>query len=72
MVCGKDACLGCVISLSTPSKWWHNYEHWCCTSCWDIGKERREILDAAEKVFKTLAEEQFAIWRHDVGGVEDV
>ena len=67
MVCGKDVCLGCVISLSIPSRRWHQYEHWCCTGCWKIGKERRKILDAAEEVFEALVKKEFVTWRRDVG-----
>lgn len=71
MVCGKDVCLGCVISLSIPSKWWHERDHWCCQSCWKTGKECREILDKAEEVFEALVKKEFAKWRRDVGVVEN-
>ena len=71
MVCGKDVCLGCVISLSIPSRWWHQYEQWCCTSCWKMGKERRKILDEAEEVFEALVNKEFVAWRRDVGCDKD-
>lgn len=67
MVCGKDVCLGCVVNIGRNPKMWHDYDRWCCKICWAAGKDRREILGAAEEVFTKVIEEQFAIWRHDAG-----
>ena len=71
MVCKKDVCLGCVISVTRDSRLWHGFDNWCCKICWVAGKDRREILEAAEEAFTAIVEEQFSIWRHDIGGVED-
>ena len=71
MVCGKDVCLGCAVAIHRDSKWWHGYNDWCCKECWSTGKERREILDAAEKIFRELVDREFAVWRQDISG-EDV
>jgi len=61
MVCGKDACLDC-----NNLKWWHKYSDWCCKTCWEAGKERRRILDAAEDIFMEIVDREFVVWRRDV------
>lgn len=72
MVCGKDVCLGCAISLSTPSKWWHKRSSWFCNVCWKAGKDRRAVMDSAEESFELLIEKELATWRRDVGCDKDV
>lgn len=66
MVCGKDACLSCVVPISRDSKWWHNYDDWCCEICWTAGKERRKILDAAEEIFRKLVDREMTEWKIDI------
>lgn len=67
MVCKKDVCLGCVISVTRDHRLWHGFDNWCCEICWAAGKDRRKVLEAAEEVFTKIVEDQFAIWRHDIG-----
>ena len=69
-ICCKDVCDHCrVYTPDYKHKLWHGDECYC-KECWNAGKERMEILDAAEKIFRELVDREFAVWRRDISGKE--